>query len=180
MHIQSLEDSKHSTNDEGGHLVTDGYLCQHPMASLSLQPNLPAWLPQRGWRQKDLPSVFKGLKPLAPFSGGALRGHSRDSAPALLLLSAYPAHLCSLFPAAFPLHDLHSPSRGLRRSYHLFVISIKSPRYDWNCSLFTEKTRGENNMLYGELWCRMVKCHHFSGRLIAKCTQRLFIILKVK
>lgn len=31
-----------------------------------------------------------------------------------------------------------------------------------------------------ELWCGIVKYHHGSGRLMAKCSQGSFIILKIK
>lgn len=60
------------------------------------------------------------------------------------------------------------------------MININSPRCDLSYSLFTEQTRGENDILYGELWCRMVKCHRFSGRLMVKSAQRSFTILKIK
>lgn len=45
---------------------------------------------------------------------------------------------------------------------------------------FLNKQEEKNNVFYGELWCRMVKYHRFPGRLMVKCTQRSFIILKVK
>lgn len=132
------------------------------------QPFLPPWLPWMEWRQDDLPSVFKKSNLPDSLLWRCLMGPLPQSAFLSLLLQSE----WSLLPLALhpkqpsPLCNLHSPSSGLSCRCNLFVISVNSPRCNWNCSLFTEQTRGENDIVCGELWCRMVKCHRFLRRLM--------------
>lgn len=119
-----------------------------PVLSASSHPFYRGWHRWSQWRHDDLPSSFKRAESIH-FLTGECPGATTHSQVVLSLVLQSEWSL-SHPKQASPPHCLKpNPCGHLTCSYNLFVISITSPKYNWNCSLFTEQTREEMTCFYG-------------------------------
>lgn len=147
--------------------------------SASSHPFYHGWHRWRQWRHDDLSSNFKRAESTHFLTGGA---HGPPRTARWFCLYSSSLNDPSPIPSRLLHHIVWSPIPA--------VISLVAIIYLW-LVLLLESTTGivhcllnkqEKKMtcFYGELWCRILKYHHVSGRLMAKCSQRSFIILKIK